>query len=166
VQAVIRDRAAAWRPAAEERSVDLELLVPQPLTARMGEGHLEQILDNLLANALEAVPGSGHIRVSAAPAGKRIRIVIADDGPGMSAQQQRTAFRRFVSATPGGTGIGLAIVHRLVTSDGGTAELSDTDGGGLTVTLDVPAVPRERTARRPGIPSATGPRSLAHLKNS
>ena len=50
--------------------------------------------------------------------------MVADDGPGMSAQQRRAAFRSFVSARPGGTGLGLAIVHRMVTADGGTAELS------------------------------------------
>jgi signal transduction histidine kinase len=159
VQAVIRDRSAAWRPAAEERSVELGVDALEPLTARMGEGHLEQILDNLLANALEAVPAGGHIQVSSASSGSRVRVIVADNGPGMTVQQQRAAFRRFVSATPGGTGIGLAIVHRLVTSDGGTAQLSDSPGGGLTVTLDLPAAPRERSTRRPGLPSAAGPRS-------
>jgi signal transduction histidine kinase len=149
VDAVIRDRSAAWRPAAEEKSVELSSAAVEPVTARMGEGHLEQILDNLLANALEAVPAGGRIQIRTAAAGGRIRIVVADNGPGMNWQQQRAAFRRYVSATPGGTGLGLAIVHRIVTSDGGTAELSDTYGGGLTVTLDLPAVTRERVARRP-----------------
>jgi signal transduction histidine kinase len=153
VDTVIRDRAAAWRPAAEEKSVALDAAVLEPLTARLGDGHLEQILDNLLANALEAVPAGGHIQISAEPAGSRVRIVVADDGPGMSAARQRAAFRRYVTATPGGTGLGLAIVHRMVTSSGGTAELSDTDGGGLTITLDMPAIPRDRS-RRTGVPSS------------
>jgi signal transduction histidine kinase len=144
---VIRDRAAAWKPAADEQLVELSAPAAEPLTARMRDGHLEQILDNLLANAIEAVPAGGHITVSAQQAGNRVRIVIADDGPGMSAQQQQAAFRRFVSATPGGTGLGLAIVHRLITADGGTAELSDTPGGGLTVTLTIPAIARDRAAR-------------------
>lgn len=147
VEAVIRDRAAAWKPAADEQLVQLSAPVAEPLTARMRDGHLEQVLDNLLANAIEAVPPGGHITLTAQHAGSRIRIVIADDGPGMSAQQQQAAFRRFVTATPGGTGLGLAIVHRLITADGGTAELSDTRGGGLTVTLTVPAMARDRAAR-------------------
>jgi signal transduction histidine kinase len=155
VEAVIRDRSAAWKPAAEEKSVELSASATEPLTARMREGHLEQILDNLLANALEAVPAGGHIRVSAAPAGFRIKVLVGDDGPGMSARQRQAAFRRYVSATPGGTGLGLAIVHRLVTADGGTADLSDTPGGGLTVRLDLPAMPRERTSRRPAVPPAS-----------
>jgi signal transduction histidine kinase len=154
VGAVIKDRTAAWRPAAEEKSVELSATPTEALTARMGEGHLEQILDNLLANALDATPTGSRIRVSAARRGGRVRIVVADNGPGMSKQQQRAAFRRFVSARPGGTGLGLAIVHRIVTSDGGTAELSDTEGGGLTVTLDVPAAMRDRAARRPGLSPA------------
>lgn len=152
VEAVIRDRAAAWRPAAEEKSVAISASATEPVVARMGEGHLEQVLDNLLANALEAVPAGGQIWLGAGADGGRIRIIVADNGPGMSQQQQRAAFRRYVSATPGGTGLGLAIVHRLVTSDGGSAELSDTPGGGLTVTLDVPAFPRDRASRR-----TTGP---------
>ena len=159
VQAVIKDRSAAWRLAAEEKAVQLSVSATEPLTARMREGHLEQILDNLLANSLEAVPAGGHIQVSAAMAANRIQVVVADDGPGMSPQQRQAAFRRFVSATPGGTGLGLAIVHRLVTADGGAAELADTNGGGLTVRLDLPAAPRDRPARRAGA-LLTGDRDL------
>ena len=162
VETVIKDRSAAWRPAAEEKSVDLSASAPEPLSARMGEGHLEQILDNLLANALEAVPAGGQIQVRAVAADSRIRITVSDNGPGMGPQQQRAAFRRYVSATPGGTGLGLAIVHRIVTSDGGTAELSETPGGGLTVTLDVPAASRDRVPRRSGISPAAG-RDLKQL---
>jgi signal transduction histidine kinase len=144
---VIRDRTAAWHPAAEERGVTLDVNV-EPVGVRAGDGQLEQILDNLLANALDAVPAGGKVWVSARAAGPRARIVVADDGPGMTAQQQRSAFRRFASTTPGGTGLGLAIVHRLVTSNGGSAALSDSPGGGLTVTLELPSAPRDRGLRR------------------
>ena len=78
--------------------------------------------------------------------------MVADDGPGMTSRQQEMAFRRFVSSTPGGAGLGLAIVHRLVTSNGGSAALSDTPGGGLTVTVTLPAERADRS-RRPGLVS-------------
>jgi len=143
VDAVIRDRATAWRPVAEERAVLLEQACTGPVRAMAGSGHLEQILDNLLANALEAVPSGGRIEVSASPHGGATRVVVADDGPGMSATQQEQAFRRFASTTPGGAGLGLAIVHRLVTSNGGCAVLSDTPGGGLTVTVDLPTAAQD-----------------------
>jgi signal transduction histidine kinase len=148
VDEVIQDRAAAWRPVAEERGVELHPSCTGPVPAVAGQGHLEQILDNLLANALDAVPAGGHVQVSAAAAADGARVVVADDGPGMTPRQQEMAFRRFVSSTPGGAGLGLAIVHRLVTSNGGSASLSDTPGGGLTVTVSLPAERPER-ARRP-----------------
>jgi len=149
VDQLIRDRAAAWRPVAEERGVELRPSCNGPVPAMLGEGHLEQVLDNLLANALDAVPAGGHIQVSAAAGEDGARVVVADDGPGMTPHQQEMAFRRFVSSTPGGAGLGLAIVHRLVTSNGGSAGLSDTPGGGLTVTVTLPAERPDR-ARRAG----------------
>ncbi|HUC59291.1 MAG TPA: HAMP domain-containing sensor histidine kinase [Streptosporangiaceae bacterium] len=145
VDEVIDERVAAWRPAAEEKPVSLSALPGQPVSARLGDGHLEQVLDNLIANALEAVPQGGHVTVSFAQADGQVQVVVADDGPGMSPQQQRAALRRYVSATPGGSGLGLAIVHRLVTTDGGTLTLSDTPGGGLTAILELPAATQEKT---------------------
>ncbi len=149
VDEVIRDRVAAWRPVAEERGVELGQSCHGPVLAMAGEGHLEQVLDNLLANALDAVPAGGHVQVSAAAAGDGAQVVVADDGPGMTPRQREMAFRRFVSSTPGGAGLGLAIVHRLVTSNGGSAALSDTPGGGLTVTVILPSQGLDR-GRRPG----------------
>jgi signal transduction histidine kinase len=146
VAGVIRDRVAAWAPVAEERAVLLSAAGPGQVRASLGEGHLEQILDNLIANALDAVPAGGHIRVSAQPGGQGALVAVADDGRGMSQAQQEAAFRRFASNTSGGTGLGLAIVHRLVTSNGGSAALSDTPRGGLTVTLDLPAAPGDQAA--------------------
>jgi signal transduction histidine kinase len=154
VDTVLADRAAAWRPIAEERGVELTTACPGPVRASLGDGHLEQILDNLLANALDAVPSGGHVGVSAAATAEGARITVADDGPGMSRARREAAFRRFASTSPPGAGLGLAIVYRLVTSNGGSAALSDTPGGGLTVAVDLPRGQPDR-ARRAGL-SAMG----------
>jgi signal transduction histidine kinase len=151
---VIKTRVAAWLPAADERDVQLEAEVER-VAVRMGEGHLEQILDNLIANALDVLPAGGEIRITGEAVGERARIIVADNGPGMSAQQQRTAFRRFATSNGGGTGLGLAIVDRLTVASGGIAALSDTPGGGLTVTIDLPVARRERSQRR-GIHLSSG----------
>jgi signal transduction histidine kinase len=135
VDEVIRDRVAAWRPVAEEREVTLSYPDDGPVWAMTGDGHLEQVLDNLLANALDAVPAGGQVRISTMCDLSGVSVVVADNGPGMSPRQRDMAFRRFFSDTPGGAGLGLAIVHRLVTANGGSAALSDTPDGGLTVTL-------------------------------
>jgi signal transduction histidine kinase len=157
VAEVARERVVAWHPVADDRDIAL-MANPEggslgaskasggakasgPVLAWIGEGHLEQILDNLIANALDAL-SPGHrvtLTTSATPSG--VRIAVSDNGPGMSAEDRERAFLRFTSMSPGGTGLGLAIVHRLVTSNGGTASLDDTPGGGLTVTLDFPGAP-------------------------
>jgi signal transduction histidine kinase len=150
VDAIVADRVAAWRPAADERGVTIAVRGPAPVSARLRDGDLEQILDNLLANALDVLDAGGAVTVSAASAGGRARVTVADNGPGMSAGQQQAAFRRFASGGPRGTGLGLAIVDRLAQASDGTAALSDTPGGGLTVTIDLPGTAPRRGAGRPG----------------
>jgi signal transduction histidine kinase len=127
---------------AQERSVALEQRCRDGrLTARMGEGDLEQILDNLIANALAAVPSAGRVRIEASTDRElnRVSVCVVDDGPGMSEAAKRTAFRRFGTSSGSGSGLGLAIVDRLVTANGGEVRLADTPGGGLTVVVQLPA---------------------------
>jgi signal transduction histidine kinase len=83
--------------------------------------------------------------------GERIRLTVADDGPGMSSERQETAFRRFSSGRQSpGSGLGLAIVHRLVTVDGGAVTLASDPGAGTQVTVELP---RSRAVLRPAAPS-------------
>ena len=143
VAEVSRERVVAWHPVADDRGIALEAAfgARASVLAWIGEGHLEQVLDNLIANALDALPAGGHVTVTAAVSTAGAQITVADDGPGMSAEDRERAFLRFTTSNPNGTGLGLAIVHRLVTSNGGTARLTETPGGGLTVVLDFPGVP-------------------------
>ena len=147
VAEVARERVVAWHPVAGDRGITLEAAVTGSARARasvlawIGEGHLDQVLDNLIANALDALSAGGHVTVTTAVTTAGAQITVADDGPGMSAEDRERAFLRFTTSNPNGTGLGLAIVHRLVTSNGGTARLTETPGGGLTVILDFPGVP-------------------------
>jgi len=151
VAEVASERVVAWHPVADDRGIALEApgagsavgstRARASVLAWIGEGHLEQVLDNLIANALDALGAGGHVTVTAAVTTAGARITVADDGPGMNAEDRERAFLRFTTSNPNGTGLGLAIVHRLVTSNGGTARLTETPGGGLTVVLDFPGVP-------------------------
>jgi signal transduction histidine kinase len=139
-----RERVMAWHPVADDRGITLEAPLPEgraPVLAWIGEGHLEQVLDNLIANALEALDAGRHVTVTATATTAGAQVAVADDGPGMSAEDRERAFLRFTTSNPNGTGLGLAIVHRLVTSNGGTARLTETPGGGLTAILGFPGVP-------------------------
>lgn len=91
------------------------------LTAVLPPGHLEQILDHLLDNAITATRPEGTVTVHATGDTETTRILITDDGPGMTEQQKANAFHRFSTSGDTGTGLGLAIVHRLVTTSGGQA---------------------------------------------
>jgi signal transduction histidine kinase len=166
VAEVARERVVAWHPVADDRGIVLEAgeggrdagkgggwAARSPVLAWMGEGHLEQVLDNLIANALDALSAGGHVTVTTTATTAGARITVADDGPGMSPEDRERAFLRFTTSNPNGTGLGLAIVHRLVTSNGGTAKLSETPGGGLTAILEFPGVPAPNTTG----PNNTGP---------
>jgi signal transduction histidine kinase len=139
---VARERVAAWHPVADDRGIALYGRAAGTVLAWLGEGHLEQILDNLIANALEALSPGQRVTVTATqtPAGPRLEV--RDNGPGMSPEDRERAFLRFSTSNPNGTGLGLAIVHRLATANGGTASLAETPGGGLTVIIDFPAAAR------------------------
>lgn len=163
---VLADRGAAWRPVAEEAGIELRLETPTALVAHATREHLEQALDNLIANAVAAVPAGGLISLvgarRTAPDGQDlVRITVADSGPGMSQQQKSSAFRRFWSDGGGerpdrggrrGSGLGLAIVHRLVTADGGTIHLADAETGGLAAHLDLQPPPRRAANPPAGAP--------------
>ncbi|WP_329282478.1 sensor histidine kinase [Streptomyces sp. NBC_01451] len=139
VDEVVAERVAAWSPVAEERDIRLTAVFEESAsTVALGAGHLEQILDNLIANAVDAVPEGGSIGLDRGTVGDTVRVFVRDDGPGMTEEAKAVAFRRFGNPKARGAGLGLAIVHRLVTVNGGTARLQDTPGGGLTVVLDLP----------------------------
>ncbi|WP_406154875.1 HAMP domain-containing histidine kinase [Streptomyces sp. NBC_00882] len=147
IDEVVAERVAAWSPVAEERAVRLTDMSEGPaLTVALGAGHLEQILDNLIANAVDAVPEGGSITLDRGTSGDAVRVFVRDDGPGMTEEARAVAFRRFGNPQARGAGLGLAIVHRLVTVNGGTARLEDTPGGGLTVVLDLPLWPERGAA--------------------
>ncbi len=137
---VAHERVAAWLPVAEDRGIDLTATGAK-VVGWLGEGHLEQILDNLIANALDALSAGDKIKIHAADTADGVRITVTDNGPGMSEEDRERAFLRFTSKSVGGTGLGLAIVHRLTTSNGGHAALEPAPGGGLLVVLDFPGVP-------------------------
>ncbi len=141
VAETVRERVAAWAPLAEDESIRLELVAPEePMPARVVPGAVEQILDNLLDNALLATGGRGEVRVGLERSGGWVLLTVSDRGPGMTPQQLASAFERFWT-TRGreGSGLGLAIVDQLARACGGTATLRPRDGGGLVAEVRLPA---------------------------
>lgn len=141
---VLRERADVWRPLAEEQGVSIDLDAPDTLVLLAIDGALEQVVDNLVDNALAVSADGTTITLRAARLGGRATVGVLDRGPGMTDEQRRRAFDRFWRAAdgtggPSGAGLGLAIVHQLVTASGGEIELQPRESGGLEAiaTFDV-----------------------------
>jgi signal transduction histidine kinase len=132
VAVVAAERVEMWQPLAQEREVGLSVSV-RSAVALVTHGHLEQILDNLIANAMDALSPGDEVTLSVQSGVGEVVMTVADNGPGMSPARRASAFDRFETDQSGRkSGLGLAIVDRLVTSDHGSIALEETVGGGLT----------------------------------
>jgi len=145
--AAARDAVAAMAPLAAERGVTLVRDVPDALSARIGADALQQVLLNLLDNALKYGPHGQRILLSAWHRGDDVLLAVDDEGPGVPAAERARvwdAFVRGAAARDGaaGSGIGLAVVRDLVTRAGGTAAIVERPGGqpGMRVLLTLPAI--------------------------
>ena len=134
IAAVARERAEYWRPLADERSVSIEVEAPSALGALAVAGGVEQIIDNLVDNALEVSPTETAVRLVVEVVDGGVALHVIDHGPGLSEEQRARAFERFWRADDaplGGSGLGLAIVQQLAAAGGGSAALHPAPGGGL-----------------------------------
>ena len=143
VAEIVRERADYWRPLAQERSVAIEVDSPASVSGSAVAGAVEQIVDNLVDNALEASPEGSKVRIIVERVDDSVVLHVVDQGPGLSAEQLERALDRFwraEGASVGGSGLGLAIVRQLATVGGGTARLQGATGGGVdaVVTLRSP----------------------------
>jgi two-component system, OmpR family, sensor kinase len=146
---IVEERLTLWRPAADERGVTVALRgsgVDDRPSVLASPGHLDQVLDNVLSNALEVSPDGGQITVEIESRADTVVLSVRDEGPGMSDADKSRAFDRFWRGQGltgrSGSGLGLAIVRQLVTDDGGTVTLADAPGGGLKVGISLRASPR------------------------
>ncbi|CAB4770509.1 MAG: HAMP domain-containing protein [Actinobacteria bacterium] len=131
--AIARERVETWRPLADERSIRLDYQGPVTVPAVAMNGAVDQILDNLLSNALEVAPDGSSIRVVGAATTAAASLSVIDEGPGMTDDEIARAFDRFF--TTNGTGLGLAIARQLAQASRGSARLRRTIGGGLEVSI-------------------------------
>lgn len=144
----LAERAEAWEPVAAERHVTIAVDITGEPWAVTVPGSLEQVVDNLLANALEASPDGGRIVLSARRDGSDAVVEVSDEGPGMTDERRRRAFDRFATwSGEGGTGLGLAIVRRLVEADGGSVALEPAQPVGLRAIVRLPGSPPPRTGK-------------------
>ncbi|HVF67821.1 MAG TPA: ATP-binding protein [Pyrinomonadaceae bacterium] len=137
----------ALAPRADARGVKLINDVGRDAFVRADARRLEQMLTNLIDNAVKYTPAGGEVRVSHERAGARDRVHVEDRGEGIAAEHLPRVFERFYrvdgarSREMGGTGLGLAIVKHLARAHGGEATARSEPGRGSTFTIELPSAP-------------------------
>lgn len=124
------------------QGVEVELVLPEGLPPVLAdEARLAQVLLNLFLNAGDATGGRGRVRVEAEQADAGVEIRVADDGPGIAPQHLPQIFDPFFTTkAPGaGTGLGLAVSHRVLEAMGGRIEAANDASGGAVFRVWLPA---------------------------
>jgi two-component system, NtrC family, sensor histidine kinase HydH len=160
VAPLLEEAARGVAPAAQRLGVTVALDAPAGLPCVHADaGALGQAIENLVANGVEAMPGGGALRLSAAPTpdGRAVELRVEDTGPGLPARA-RGGGGLFFSTKPRGTGLGLVLTRRIVERHGGALRLGPGPGGAGT--RAVVRLPAAADARAPA-PAPAPPRGRA-----
>ncbi|MBU0662321.1 HAMP domain-containing histidine kinase, partial [Candidatus Micrarchaeota archaeon] len=144
---IINFVAKEMKSFALEKKITLVAELPKSLpVVNADRGQMEQLLTNLIHNAIKFTPEQGFVGVSAARQGKNIVVSIRDTGIGISKADQKKLFTKFFRAKSardegeGGTGLGLSICKRIIEVHNGKIGVKSTLGRGTTFTFTIPAM--------------------------
>jgi signal transduction histidine kinase len=155
---LLRGLVDLYEPVAEEAGLTLSFTGPEPPLELSGNRHLlSRAFANLIENALKYTPAPGHVRVELGAWDEAIRVVVADDGPGIPEAWRERVFDRFFrlerSRTTPGNGLGLSLARAVFGLHGGTIALEDNDPGlRVAVTLK----PARSTSSTLAVPAPPG----------
>jgi signal transduction histidine kinase len=140
LRGILSSFLAAVAPGTLRLRTDLD----ERAAARVDEGALRQVVLNLLDNAVKYGPAGQTVTVSLARHDGMVRIVVDDEGPGVTPDAWERIWEPFVRVAeqgggPGGSGLGLAVVRELVQAHGGSAAVESAPHGGARFTVSVPA---------------------------
>ena len=134
--AIVSEAVEMLRPIAAERKLSLEASVSDELPATLADAErVQQVLSNIVGNAIKFTPPGGRITIRVEPAGGLARFAVSDTGPGIPTAQLPLIFGHFWQANPGdrrGIGLGLAIAKGIVESHGGRIWCESRLGEGTT----------------------------------
>ncbi|MER2605796.1 MAG: PhnD/SsuA/transferrin family substrate-binding protein [Siculibacillus sp.] len=143
---IIADALALFEPTAAARGITVEADLTGPLPiVRADRLQIEEVLLNLLQNALEAVAGrpDPEIVVSARALAHVVRIAVTDNGPGVAPEVRETLFDAFFTTKPEGLGLGLSLSRTIVEAHGGRLDLDTDTPGATTFWFRLPLIEEE-----------------------
>ncbi|MDT8323221.1 MAG: ATP-binding protein [Bacteroidota bacterium] len=124
---------------ARVRRVRISVIADQSLTLRADAGKLQQVLINLLQNAIDAMENGGEIKCVVCKKNGKIMLSVADTGPGIPAEERSKIFNLYYTTKNTGTGLGLSIVHHIISEHGGEISVTSEEGHGTTFRILLPA---------------------------
>ena len=128
------------RPNADAKAIRLEAALDSNLGPIDGDPErLQQVVWNLLSNALKCTPEGGRLEITLERQDRLARIAVSDTGRGMSKTELDKAFDDFYTTKQGGTGLGLSIVRRLVLDSNGSLKVETEPGEGSRFIVEIPA---------------------------
>jgi signal transduction histidine kinase len=139
---VVRESCRLLRHLVEGKRIRLDLELDAALpSAMLDADRIKQVLVNLLMNALAAVDKRGRIRVTTRRSDAYVEVEVANDGPPIPPEVQTSLFLPFVTTRQEGTGLGLAVVHQIVTEHGGRIGVCSSSEWGGIFTIGLPIEP-------------------------
>jgi PAS domain S-box-containing protein len=145
LSSLLREQIEFQRPRAESASIRLELEIPDRLPPVTGHyRNLEEVFSNLIGNAIKYTPAGGGVKVTAASGLETLTVKVADTGIGIAEEDQKLLFQRFYRVRNEqtryiqGTGLGLALVKKIVESHNGCVEVESRPGRGTTFSVSLP----------------------------
>ncbi|MEJ2033033.1 MAG: HAMP domain-containing sensor histidine kinase [Deltaproteobacteria bacterium] len=137
---LVREIIEVSEDAARSHGVTLEMEADAEIfPVQVDKDRFQQVLLNLVTNAIEASPSGEKVRVRTARHDNGVVIEVADHGPGMSAEDRQLAFSAFYSTKKEGTGLGLPIVKKIVEAHDGRLELLKNEPTGMNFRVILPA---------------------------
>jgi signal transduction histidine kinase len=141
--AVVRRAVSLVDGRARRQKVDIDVAVPaEAVRLRIDPEEIQQVLVNLLLNALDVLPRGGRIRVEVVARGGGVEVRVSDNGPGIASEIRNSLFEPFVTSKENGVGLGLSICKRLVEAHGGSIRGDNPPDGGAVLSFTLPVEER------------------------
>ena len=144
IATLIKENAHRLQPIADQKEQRIQLTLSDPCDIYADKSKLNQVIYNLMENAVKYTQQGGVVKVTLQRQGREAHLVVTDNGPGIPKENLPHIFDRFYrvdkarSREKGGTGLGLSIVHQLVLLHGGAIRVESEEGKGASFIVELP----------------------------
>jgi polar amino acid transport system substrate-binding protein len=139
VGSVVQETVEFLHPMLSDRCIRVQTRCAPAGLVLADPSQLRQVLLNVLLNSLEAMESGGVVRIGAERQNGHVTIAVSDTGPGIPKADLSRVFDPFFTTKPHGTGLGLSVVHRIVSEHQGRVRILSEPGQGTTVQINLPA---------------------------